>query len=86
MGNARAFNEGDPVPKSTVERFGLDTLGAVVPTGTHAKKLAEAAKLQQQLEAEAVQERIKAAQATDKPVRARRTTTTDTEAETGGNG
>lgn len=42
FGGARAFNEGEPVPKSTVERFGLDTLGAVVPTGTFAKKTQEA--------------------------------------------
>lgn len=27
---ARAFNEGDPVPKSTVERLSLDKLGVVV--------------------------------------------------------
>lgn len=29
-GNARAFNAGDPVPKSTVERLKLDELGMVV--------------------------------------------------------
>lgn len=37
---ARAFNEGDPVPKSTVERLSLDKLGAVVKTGTFAEKTA----------------------------------------------
>lgn len=42
FGGARAFNEGEPVPKSTVEKFGLDTLGAVVPTGTFLKKNAPA--------------------------------------------
>lgn len=43
FGGARAFNEGEPVPKSTVERIGLDNLGVVVPTGTFAKKTADAA-------------------------------------------
>jgi len=43
FGGARAFNEGEPVPKSTVERLHLDELGVVVPTGTYNKKLAEAA-------------------------------------------
>lgn len=42
IGGARAFNEGDPVPKSTVERFGLDKLDVVVPAGTFSKKQAEA--------------------------------------------
>lgn len=42
FGGARAFNEGEPVPKSTVERLGLDKLGIVVPTGTYEKKQAEA--------------------------------------------
>jgi hypothetical protein len=41
FGGARAFNEGEPVPKSTVERLGLDKLGIVVPTGTFNKKQAE---------------------------------------------
>lgn len=38
FGGARAFNEGEPVPKSTVERLALDQLGVVVPAGTFAKK------------------------------------------------
>jgi hypothetical protein len=42
IGGARAFNEGDPVPKSTVEKFGMDKLGVVVKAGTHAKKSAPA--------------------------------------------
>lgn len=43
FGGARAFNEGEPVPKSTVERFSLDSLGAVVPAGTFTKKQADEA-------------------------------------------
>ncbi len=35
---ARAFNPGSPVPKSTVERMGLDKLGIVVKAGTAARK------------------------------------------------
>lgn len=33
FGSARAFNEGDPVPKSTVERLKLDALGLVRKQG-----------------------------------------------------
>lgn len=43
FGGARAFNEGEPVPKSTVERYNLDQLGVVVTTGTFAKKTADEA-------------------------------------------
>lgn len=43
FGGARAFNEGEPVPKSTVERFHLDDLGAVVPAGTFVQKQADEA-------------------------------------------
>jgi hypothetical protein len=43
LGGARAFNPGDPVPVEHVQRFGLDALGAVVKSGTHAKKLADEA-------------------------------------------
>lgn len=38
FGGARAFNEGEPVPKSTVEKYHLDDLGAVVPAGAFAAK------------------------------------------------
>jgi hypothetical protein len=41
FGGARAFNEGEPVPKSTVERLALDQLGVVVPAGTFAQKNAD---------------------------------------------
>lgn len=41
FGGARAFNEGEPVPKSTVERLQLNDLGVVVPIGTFAKKQAD---------------------------------------------
>lgn len=51
FGGARAFNEGEPVPKSTVERLGLDTMGIVVPSGTYAKKQAEAVDAQAALDA-----------------------------------
>lgn len=50
FGGARAFNEGEPVPKSTVERLGLDKLGIVVPTGTYAKKQADAVDAQAALD------------------------------------
>lgn len=36
FGGARAFNEGDPVPTSTVERLKMDELGLVRKQGTPA--------------------------------------------------
>jgi hypothetical protein len=63
FGNARAFNPGDPVPKSTVERFGLDTLGAVVKTGTYSKKLAADETQRQKLLDDAVKASVKEATA-----------------------
>jgi hypothetical protein len=67
FGSARAFNEGDPVPLSTVVKFGLDAIGVVVKTGTHAKKLADAQaaaqKAQDEAVAAAVAEAAKAAKA-----------------------
>lgn len=81
VGGARAFNEGDPVPKSTVERLGLDALGAVVATGTHAEKSAEIEAERQRLQDESVAAQIKAAQdaqAESAPAPRRRAKTTDT--------
>lgn len=67
FGGARAFNEGEPVPKSTVERLKLDQLGIVVPTGTFAKKSADTQAEAQRLQDEALTEQVKAqAQTTDK--------------------
>lgn len=63
VGGARAFNEGDPVPKSTVERLGLDKLGAVVEAGTFAKKTAQADADRQKLQDEAIKAAIKDATA-----------------------
>jgi hypothetical protein len=83
VGGARAFNEGDPVPKSTVDRLGLDALGAVVPAGVFAKKTAEAEVARVAAQDEAVKAQIEAVAAMGKPPRARRSTTSD---ETGGNG
>jgi hypothetical protein len=54
FGGARAFNEGEPVPKSTVERLQLDKLGIVVPTGTFAKKSADTQAEAQRLTDEAL--------------------------------
>lgn len=78
MGGARAFNEGDPVPKSTVERFGLDKLGVVVPAGTFAKKSADAEAERQA----AVDEEIKARLA---EAAAARKSSSNTAAKGGGN-
>lgn len=68
FGGARAFNEGEPVPKSTVERLQLDQLGVVVPTGTFAKKSAEQADALAKAQEQALSEAV-AAQAT-KPAKA----------------
>lgn len=63
VGGARAFNEGDPVPKSTVERLGLDSLGAVVKTGTFAEKNVKQEEERQRLQDEATKAQIKEATA-----------------------
>jgi hypothetical protein len=60
FGGARAFNEGEPVPKSTVERLQLDNLGVVVPTGTFAKKSADNAEALAKAQDEALTEAVKA--------------------------
>jgi hypothetical protein len=66
FGNARAFNPGDPVPKSTVERLGLDVLGVVVKPGTFAKKAADAAAAAQKAQDDAINAAIANATASDK--------------------
>lgn len=38
IGTARAFNAGDPVPSSTVERLGLEAAGLVAKRSTKAGK------------------------------------------------
>lgn len=60
FGGARAFNEGDPVPKSTVERFGLDQLGAVVKSGTFSKKSAAAEAARVKAAEQAIRDNLKA--------------------------
>lgn len=90
VGGARAFNEGDPVPKSTVERLGLDKLNAVVPTGTLGKKTADAEAERQRLQDSAIKAQIKAATAesaaTRRKANAAGETTQDQTDANGGNG
>lgn len=61
---ARAFNEGDPVPKSTVERLSLDKLGAVVASGTFHKKTADAEAARVKATDDAIKARVKETEAT----------------------
>lgn len=61
VGGARAFNEGYPVPKSTVERLGLDKLGAVVEAGTFAAKTAKLEEERQKLQDDALKATLKEA-------------------------
>jgi hypothetical protein len=63
FGNARAFNPGDAVPKSTVERYGLDEIGVVVKRGTWAKKAAVEAAAAEKMQQDAVAASIAAAKA-----------------------
>lgn len=75
FGGARAFNEGEPVPKSTVERIGLDNLGAVVPAGTFAKKTADEADARAKRADEILAEDVKSRSVA--PKAAAKTTTTE---------
>lgn len=91
VGGARAFNEGDPVPKSTVERLGLDALGAVVAAGTFSEKTAKAEAERQGIQDEAVKAELKEASSRSTTSRrkanaAGETPQDQTEATTGGNG
>lgn len=90
VGGARAFNEGDPVPKSTVERLGLDKLGAVVETGTFSKKSAAEEAVRAELQDQAVNAAVKEATATQTTTRrksqAAGETTQDQTESKGGNG
>lgn len=82
FGGARAFNEGEPVPKSTVERLSLDQLGVVVPAGTYAEKTAAEADARREAEDAALRENVAAIAvepAAEPATRTRRTKTTNTE-------
>jgi hypothetical protein len=61
---SRAFNEGDPVPLSTVERFGLDKLGKVVEPGTFTKAQQDAAEAREEAERAAVTATLEAQSST----------------------
>jgi hypothetical protein len=71
----RAFNLGDPVPKSTVERMKLDALGLVAKRGTAAADTVAAARSPLVMEdsvAAAIEEQQAAVEAAEKPRSARR--------------
>jgi hypothetical protein len=85
---ARAFNEGEPVPKSTVERLALDKLGVVVSTGTYAEKAAAEEEERQARRDAALKEQLEATAVAPvkRPRRSATTDTTDTDDAKGGNG
>lgn len=66
---ARAFNEGDPVPTSTVERFALDAMGRVVPAGTHAKAQEDAEAARAEAESKAVAAMVAESNESSKPAK-----------------